>query len=49
MEAVGYVQAKKTGGPKTLAGAALFSQEKLTPEEEEALADYLAFIRRKRK
>jgi len=49
MEAVGYVQSKKTGGPKTLAGAALFSQEKLTAEEEEELAKYLAFLRSKRK
>ncbi len=49
MEAVGYVQSRKAGGPKTLAGAALFSQEKLTPQEEEALAEYLAFLRRKRK
>lgn len=49
MEAVGYVQSTKTGGPKTLAGAALFSQEKLTAEEEEELAKYLAFLRSKRK
>lgn len=49
METAGYVQRKKTDGPKTLAGAALFSQEKLTPEEEEKLAEYLAFLRRKRK
>src|SRR5271169_5434305 len=40
MEAVGYVQSKKAGGPKTLAGAALFSLEKLTAQEEEALAEY---------
>jgi len=35
MEAVGYVQRKPAGGPKTLAGAALYSQEDLTPQEEE--------------
>jgi HTH-type transcriptional regulator, competence development regulator len=49
MESAGYVQRKEPTGPKTLAGAALFSQEKLTPEEEEGLAEYLAFLRRKRK
>lgn len=49
MEAVGYVKRKNVQGPKTLAGAALFSQEKLTSEEEEKLADYLAFLRTKRK
>ena len=49
MEKVGYVQRKNTEGPKTLAGAALFSQAKLTPEEEEGLAEYLAFLRRKKK
>jgi hypothetical protein len=49
MEKAGYVQRKTTDGPKTLAGAALFSQAKLTPEEEEGLAEYLAFLRRKKK
>jgi HTH-type transcriptional regulator, competence development regulator len=49
MASAGYVQRKTAEGPKTLAGAALFSQEKLTPEEEEGLAEYLAFLRRKRK
>lgn len=49
MESAGYVQRKSAEGPKTLAGAALFSQEKLTSEEEEKLAEYLAFLRRKRK
>jgi transcriptional regulator with XRE-family HTH domain len=49
MASAGYVQRKAAEGPKTLAGAALFSQEKLTPEEEEGLAEYLAFLRRKRK
>lgn len=46
MEAAGYVQKKdKSKGPKTLAGAALFSIEKLTPEEEQQLASYLSFLR----
>jgi len=49
MEMAGYVQRKKPDGPKTLAGAALFSQEKLSSEDEEKLAEYLAFLRRKRK
>jgi len=50
MEAVGYVQKRKQGdGPQTLAGAALFSQKKLTPEEEEKLAEYLAFLRAQKK
>ena len=48
MEQVGYVQRSKPGGAKTLAGAALFSQEELTREEEEKLAEYLMFLRRKR-
>ena len=48
MEQAGYVQRKKQDGAKTLAGAALFSEEKLTSEEEEKLAEYLAFLRRKR-
>ena len=47
MEAAGYVQkkAKAKGSPKTLAGAALFSVEKLTPEEEQELAKYLHYLR----
>src|SRR6266850_1953104 len=49
MDSAGYVQRQKADGPKTLAGAALFSQQKLTAEEEEKLAEYLAFLRRKRK
>jgi transcriptional regulator with XRE-family HTH domain len=51
MEAAGYVQRKSVaeGQPKTLAGAALFSTEKLTAEEEQQLADYLNFIRSKSK
>lgn len=51
MEAAGYVQKRvsQEGAPKTLAGAALFSQEKLTAEEEEQLANYLHFLRSKSK
>ncbi len=51
MEAAGYVQkrVREEGAPKTLAGAALFSQEKLTAEEEEQLANYLHFLRSKSK
>ncbi len=50
MDAAGYVQKKdKSKGPKTLAGAALFSQEKLTAEEEQGLAEYLHFLRSKQK
>src|SRR5690242_8808928 len=45
MESAGYVHRKKVEGPKTLAGAALFSQEELSAEEEEKLADYLAYLR----
>jgi hypothetical protein len=46
MESAGYLHKKaKTQGPKTLAGAALFSVKKLTPEEENQLANYLKFLR----
>ncbi len=48
MESAGYVKRKTEEGPKTLSGAALFS-EKLTPQEEEGLAEYLAFLRSKKK
>jgi transcriptional regulator with XRE-family HTH domain len=48
MEQVGYVQRNKSGGAKTLAGAVLFSEEDLTKDEEEKLAEYLVFLRRKR-
>ena len=48
MQAAGYIQRKpQQSGPKTLAGAALFSQEDLTPEEEEELLRYLKYIRGK--
>lgn len=49
MEAAGYVVRKNKDGAKTLAGAALFSQEKLTSNEEEELAKYLAFLRSREK
>jgi transcriptional regulator with XRE-family HTH domain len=49
MESAGYIQRKTSDGPKTLQGAALFAQEKLTSGEEVALAEYLAFLRSKRK
>jgi len=49
MESAGYIQRKTSDGPKTLQGAALFAQKKLTSEEEVALAEYLAFLRSKRK
>jgi HTH-type transcriptional regulator, competence development regulator len=49
MEAAGYVKRKTAEGPKTLPGAALFADKKLTPQEEEALAEYLAFLRSKKK
>jgi transcriptional regulator with XRE-family HTH domain len=46
MEAAGYVhdRSNKTG-PKTLMGAALFSEAKLTAEEEQELGKYLQFLR----
>lgn len=49
MEAAGYVKKREGAGTKTLAGAALRSLGKLTPEEEEQLADYLAYLRSKQK
>jgi transcriptional regulator with XRE-family HTH domain len=46
MERIGYVAPKpKEGGPKTLAGAALFSEENLSADEEHALMDYLNHLR----
>src|SRR5947208_11570383 len=42
MEAAGYVKKREGEAARTLAGAALRSLGKLTPEEEEQLADYLA-------
>ena len=50
MEAAGYImRAADAPGPRTLAGAALYSQEKLTDEEAGELAHYLAYLRSKSK
>lgn len=49
MEAAGYVRRKENGEARTLAGSALRSLGKLTNEEEEELANYLAYLRSKRK
>ena len=50
MEAAGYVHDREEKqGPKTLSGAALFSEGNLTPDEEEELARYLQFLRAKKK
>ena len=48
MEAAGYVhdrEKEKKPGPRTLEGAALFSEKNLTAEEEQELAKYLRFLR----
>jgi len=53
MEKAGYAGPKKGNigtqavgtEPKTLSGAALFSTENLTPQEEEKLVEYLRFLR----
>jgi transcriptional regulator with XRE-family HTH domain len=48
MEAAGYVSpANREGGPKSLSGGTLFSQE-LSAVEEGQLLDYLSFIRSKK-
>lgn len=48
MEAAGYIApGKREGGPKTIAGDTLFSQD-LSANEEAQLLDYLSFIRSKR-
>lgn len=49
MEAAGYVHRKQKDGPKTLAGAALRGLEAMTPQEEEQVAKYLAFLRSQQK
>jgi HTH-type transcriptional regulator, competence development regulator len=49
MEAAGYIKKNDGERPRTLAGAALRSLGKLTPEEEEQVADYVAYLRSKRK
>lgn len=48
MEAAGYIApGKRVGGPKTIAGDTLFSQD-LNASEEAQLLDYLSFIRTKK-
>jgi transcriptional regulator with XRE-family HTH domain len=50
MDAAGYLLKKAGGeGARTPAGAALRSLGKLTAEEEEELANYLAYLRSRRK
>ena len=49
MEAAGYIKKKENEDARTLAGSALRSLGKLSSEEEEQLADYLAYLRSKRK
>ena len=49
MESAGYIKRTTSDGPKTLQGAALFAQDKLTSQEEVALSEYLAFLRSKSK
>lgn len=49
MESAGYIKRKAADGPKTLQGAALFAEKKLTSEEEVELANYLAYLRSKKK
>ncbi len=50
MEAAGYVHDRdQTSGPNTPLGAALFSDQNLTSEEEQQLALYLKFLRAQKK
>jgi transcriptional regulator with XRE-family HTH domain len=50
MENAGYLkQSEKVTGPRSLAGAALYSQKNLTDEEADALGEYLAFLRSRKK
>jgi transcriptional regulator with XRE-family HTH domain len=49
MESAGYVRRKDASRGRTLAGAAFRSLGELSPEEEEQLADYLAYLRSKQK
>jgi len=50
MEAAGYISPKpRETGPKSLAGATLWSQNDLTVREEETMLDYLRFIRSEKK
>jgi transcriptional regulator with XRE-family HTH domain len=51
MERAGYIIRQPQGAPKkrSLTGAALSTLDNLTPEEEEKVAEYLAFLRSQRK
>jgi transcriptional regulator with XRE-family HTH domain len=50
MQAAGYVHERQhKAGAATLLGAALFSDKKLTAEEEQELAKYLQFLRTRNK
>ena len=50
MEAAGYIHGRTDRpGPSTPLGAALFSDQDLTPEEEWELALYLQFLRSKKR
>jgi HTH-type transcriptional regulator, competence development regulator len=50
METAGYLKpAAAATGPRTLAGAALYSQEHLTSEEADELGRYLHYLRSKSK
>lgn len=50
MQTAGYIKKSDTkAGPQSLASAALYSQKNLTDEEAEALGEYLAFLRSKKK
>ncbi|QLG13482.1 helix-turn-helix transcriptional regulator (plasmid) [Deinococcus sp. D7000] len=45
MQTAGYIVEKQTDQHRSLAGAAMSTLQGLTPEEEEALAEYLTFLR----
>lgn len=45
MQAAGYIVKKQADPHRSLAGAAMSTLQNLTPEEEEALAEYLTFLR----
>jgi HTH-type transcriptional regulator, competence development regulator len=49
METAGYIRRKDTSAGDTVAGAAFRSLGELSPEEEEQLADYLAYLRSKQR
>lgn len=45
MQAAGYIVKKQADRQRSLAGAAMSTLQNLTSEEEEALAEYLTFLR----